>query len=120
MDVAADDASDVVLVEQGGHAGADVAGQAWVTSPPGTVCHQWFLRLVADQPGEPDVRHLVDDFATQLSLVAAGEVVALVPRLARPALGDDLVTRVLQPPPMREVSAAWRCSRRGRTSVPAT
>jgi DNA-binding transcriptional LysR family regulator len=89
---------------------ADVAGQAWVTSPPGTVCHQWFLRLVADQPGEPDVRHLVDDFATQLSLVAAGEVVALVPRLARPALGDDLVTRILQPPPMREVSAAWRCS----------
>ncbi|WP_027501171.1 LysR family transcriptional regulator [Rhodococcus sp. UNC363MFTsu5.1] len=89
---------------------ADVAGLAWVTSPPGTVCHQWFRRLVSDQPGEPDVRHLVDDFATQLSLVATSAVIALVPRLARPALGDDLVTRALAPPPMREVSAAWRRS----------
>ena len=30
----------------------------------------------------PDVRHLVDDFATQLSLVASGDVIALIPRLA--------------------------------------
>ena len=39
----------------------------------------------------PDVRHLVDDFASQLSLVASGEVIALIPRLARPPLADGLV-----------------------------
>ncbi|MBI4943501.1 MAG: LysR family transcriptional regulator [Actinobacteria bacterium] len=89
---------------------ADLAGDAWVTSPPGTVCHQWFLRLVADVPGEPDVRHRVDDFATQLALVASGEVVALVPRLARPPLADELVAVPLARPPRREVHAAWRRS----------
>jgi DNA-binding transcriptional LysR family regulator len=89
---------------------ADLAGQAWTTSPPGTVCHQWFRRLFADAPEEPDVRHLVDDFASQLALVAAGDVVALIPRLARPPLGDDLVARPLLRQPRREVHAAWRRS----------
>jgi DNA-binding transcriptional LysR family regulator len=91
-------------------AGADLAGHAWVTSPPGSVCHQWFRRLVADVPGEPDVRHLVDDFATQLSLVASGDVVALIPRLARPSLGEGLVAKSLVRQPEREVAAAWRRS----------
>ncbi len=85
---------------------ADLAGHAWVASPPGTVCHQWFQRLVAD----PDVRHLIDDFSTQLSLVASGEVIALIPRLARPPLGEGLVSRPLRRPPRREVHAAWRRS----------
>jgi DNA-binding transcriptional LysR family regulator len=85
----------------------DLAGHAWVTSPPGTVCHQWFRRLV---PGDPDVRHLVDDFATQLSLVDSGDVLALIPRLARPPLGGGLVARPLRRPPKREVHAAWRRS----------
>ena len=89
---------------------ADLAGHAWVTSPPGTVCHQWFRRLVAEVPEDPDVRHLADDFATQLSLVAAGDVIALIPRLARPPLGAGLVSRPLRRPPKREVHAAWRRS----------
>lgn len=90
--------------------GRDLAGHAWVTSPPGTVCHQWFQRLLAGQPGQPDVRHLIDDFATQLALVGSGEVIALIPRLARPPLGDDLVVRPVAPPPVRQVSAVWRRS----------
>ena len=88
----------------------DLAGQVWVTSPPGTVCHQWFRRLFAAAPEDPDVRHLVDDFSTQLSLVASGGVLALIPRLARPPLAEGLVARPLLRPPKREVHAAWRCS----------
>ncbi|MBV1850628.1 LysR family transcriptional regulator [Catellatospora tritici] len=91
-------------------AATDLAGCAWVTSPPGSVCHQWFRRLFADVPDEPDVRHLVDDFATQLSLVASGDVLALIPRLARPPLGEGLVSRPLRRQPKREVYAAWRRS----------
>jgi DNA-binding transcriptional LysR family regulator len=87
---------------------ADLAGHAWVTSPPGTVCHQWFRRLFADVPEDPEVRHLIDDFSTQLSLVASGEVVALIPRLARPPLAADLVSLPLRRPPQREGHAAWR------------
>jgi DNA-binding transcriptional LysR family regulator len=74
------------------------------------VCHQWFQRLLAGQPGQPDVRHLIGDFATQLALVATGEVIALIPRLARPPLGDSLVARPLDPPPVRQISAVWRRS----------
>jgi DNA-binding transcriptional LysR family regulator len=98
---------------------ADLAGHAWVTSPPGTVCHQWFRRLFADAPEEPDVRHLVDDFATQLSLVAAADVLALIPRLARPPLGEGLVSRPLRRPPKRAVYAAWRRSANASPAIKA-
>jgi DNA-binding transcriptional LysR family regulator len=99
--------------------GADLAGHAWVTSPPGTVCHQWFRRLFAEVPADPDVRHLVDDFATQLSLVASGDVLALIPRLARPPLGEGLVARPLRRPPTRAVHAAWRRSADASPAVQA-
>lgn len=89
---------------------ADLADHTWVTSPPGTVCHQWFRRLFADGPRDPDVRHLADDFATQLALVATSGVIALIPRLARPPLNGELVSRPLRRPPKREVHAAWRRS----------
>lgn len=111
------DVGDVVMTRthplaglDGSLTSADLAGHAWVTSPPGTVCHQWFRRLFADVLEDPDVRHLVDDFATQLSLVVSGEVIALIPRLARPPLTEALVSRPLRRPPTREVHAAWRCS----------
>ena len=100
-------------------AGADLAGHAWVTSPPGSVCHQWFRRLFADVPGDPDVRHLVDDFATQLSLVSSGDVIALIPRLARPPLGEELVSRPLRRQPKREVHAAWRRSANASPAIQA-
>jgi DNA-binding transcriptional LysR family regulator len=97
----------------------DLAGHAWVTSPPGTVCHQWFRRLFADAPEEPAVRHLVDDFASQLSLVAATDVIALIPRLARPPLGDAVVARPLRRQPKREVHAAWRRSAEASPAIQA-
>ncbi|ARF58455.1 LysR family transcriptional regulator [Streptomyces gilvosporeus] len=97
----------------------DLAGHAWATSPPRTVCYQWFRRLVADLPEDPDVRHLIDDFSTQLSLVASGEVIALIPRLARPPLRDDLVVRPLRRPPKREVHAAWRHSAHASPAIHA-
>ncbi len=98
---------------------ADLAGHAWATSPPGTVCHQWFRRLVGDVPDEPDIRHLVDDFASQLSLVASGDVIALIPRLARPPLAEGLVSRPLQRPPKREVHAVWRRSANASPAIHA-
>ncbi|GLY27272.1 LysR family transcriptional regulator [Kineosporia sp. NBRC 101731] len=98
---------------------ADLAGHAWVTSPPGTVCHQWFRRLFAGADGDPDVRHLIDDFSTQLSLVASGSVIALIPRLARPPLRADLVALPLKRVPKREVYAAWRRSANASPAIQA-
>ncbi|MGW3962464.1 LysR substrate-binding domain-containing protein [Amycolatopsis sp. NPDC005003] len=117
------DVGDVVMSRTHPLAGLDapvdavaLAREAWVTSPPGTVCHQWFRRLFAD---EPDVRHRVDDFATQLSLVASGQVVALIPRLARPPLGENLIARPLRRPPKREVHAVWRRSAEASPAIRA-
>jgi DNA-binding transcriptional LysR family regulator len=98
---------------------SDLAGYAWVTSPPGTVCHQWFRRLFAGSGAEPDVRHLIDDFSTQLSLVASGDVIALIPRLARPPLREDLVAMPLKRAPKREVFAAWRQSANASPAIQA-
>lgn len=96
------------LARHGRLTGSDLVDVAWVTSPPGTVCHQWFRRLFADSGHEPAVHHVADDFATQMSLVAAGGVVALVPRLARPAVPSGLTVVELATPPTREVRAVWR------------
>jgi DNA-binding transcriptional LysR family regulator len=100
-------------------AGTDLAGYAWVTSPPGSVCHQWFRRLFADAPEDPHIRHLADDFATQLSLVASCDVIALIPRLARPPLGKGLVSRPLRRQTKREVHAAWRRSANASPAIQA-
>ena len=37
--------------------------------------------------------HVADDFSTQLALVASSNVLALVPRLARPEVPDGVVVR---------------------------
>lgn len=89
---------------------AELAGYPWVTSPAGTVCHKWFRRLFASSTTEVDVRHRVDDFSTQLALVGSDDVLALVPRLARPTLTEALVAVPVAPVPTREVHAAWRRS----------
>lgn len=88
---------------------AELRGDAWVTSPPGTACHDWFQRLFARSP-QPLIQHRIDDFSTQLALVAAGSGIALVPRLARPPLPAGLVALPVEPAPTRSVEVAWRAS----------
>ena len=119
------DAGDVVVRADHPLAGAgevtagDVRADAWVTSPPGTACHDWFQRLFARSP-RPEVRHRIDDFSTQLALVAAGGVIALVPRLARPPLPEGLVAVPVRPAPTRRVEAAWRASSEESPAIRAT
>ncbi|WP_114201677.1 LysR family transcriptional regulator [Janibacter anophelis] len=87
----------------------DLRDQVWVTSPPGTVCHDWFRHLFA-WTDIPEVLHSADDFSTQMALVAEGDVFALVPRLARPQPPPGVVVLPLSGPPSREVRAVWRSS----------
>lgn len=88
---------------------AELRGDVWVTSPPGTACHDWFQRLFA-RAARPEVHHRIDDFSTQLAVVAAGGGIALIPRLARPPLPDGLVALAVTPAPTRIVECAWRAS----------
>ncbi|MFI7615748.1 LysR family transcriptional regulator [Nonomuraea terrae] len=58
---------------------------AWITNKPGTLCHTMAIRACQAAGFEPDVRHHVDDFDTVLAFAAAGQGVAIVPRLAATA-----------------------------------
>jgi DNA-binding transcriptional LysR family regulator len=66
-------------------AGASVIRQwedtPWITATPGTLCHTMTIRACQEAGFTPRVRHQVDEFATVLALVAAGQGVALVPQL---------------------------------------
>ncbi|MFI2028685.1 LysR substrate-binding domain-containing protein [Streptomyces buecherae] len=53
----------------------------WITATPGTLCHAMTIRACQAAGFAPRVRHQVDEFATVLALVAAGQGVALVPQL---------------------------------------
>ncbi|MFI6814123.1 LysR family transcriptional regulator [Nonomuraea sp. NPDC050328] len=64
---------------------ADVRDEPWILSKPGTLCHTMAVRACHAAGFEPRVRHYIDDFDTVLTFAAAGQGVALVPRLAAPA-----------------------------------
>jgi DNA-binding transcriptional LysR family regulator len=53
----------------------------WITAIPGTLCHSMTTRACQAAGFTPTVRHHIDEFATVLAFVAAGQGVALVPHL---------------------------------------
>ncbi|MFD7559481.1 LysR substrate-binding domain-containing protein [Streptomyces sp. NPDC059835] len=73
------------------------ADAPWITATPGTLCHAMTLRACQAAGFTPRVRHQVDEFATALALVAAGQGVAVVPQLGITAPADPAVrlTRLL-------------------------
>lgn len=54
----------------------------WIAASPATLCHLMAVRLCQAAGFTPRIRHYADDFAAVLTLVAAGQGVALVPELA--------------------------------------
>jgi DNA-binding transcriptional LysR family regulator len=54
----------------------------WITGADGTLCGQMTILACQAAGFTPRIRHRIDDFATTLALVAAGQGVALVPQLS--------------------------------------
>jgi DNA-binding transcriptional LysR family regulator len=94
---------------------SEIAAEPWIASVPGSVCHEWLLRVL---PGVRP-RYLVAEFATQLALVAAGLGVALIPRLARPSPPSGVAVVLVAPPPTRRVTLAWRSAATVRPAIGA-
>ncbi len=72
---------------------SELPDDRWITSVPGTVCHDFLLFLVRSAGKEPDIVCMADEYPTQLALVAGGHGHALIPRLgagdaARGRAGD--------------------------------
>lgn len=91
--------------------------QPWIAGSPGTLCHLMTVRLCQAAGFTPRIRHYADDFGAVLTLVAAGQGVALVPELAladRPP-GVDLAAV----PARRRTLIACRSGGSGHPAVAA-
>jgi DNA-binding transcriptional LysR family regulator len=65
--------------------GAQLGGlrdSPWILATAGTLCHTVTVRLCRAAGFSPRARHHADDFATVLSLVAAGQGASIVPAMA--------------------------------------
>ena len=90
---------------------------AWIVGSPGTLCHTVALRLCQVAGFTPRVRHHADDFATVLALVAAGQGVALVPRLA--VARPPAAVRLMPLSARRRTRIAYRQGAAGHPAVAA-
>ncbi|NUR88059.1 MAG: LysR family transcriptional regulator, partial [Nonomuraea sp.] len=84
----------------------DARDDSWIMSKPGTLCHTMAIRACQAAGFEPRVRHHIDDFDTVLAFAAAGQGVALVPRLAALSPPDEVALTRL--PLSRRTHAAFR------------
>jgi len=98
----------------------DLAGEDWVATPEGSICRQWLHRMYDGTGRLPKIAHVSMEFESHLALVRAGLGIALVPRLGRSPLGDDLVAvPVADPVPQREILALHRTSMRDSPAIRA-
>lgn len=89
----------------------DLLDEAWIATPEGTICRQWLRRMYDGTGRLPRIAHVARDFDSHLALVAAGLGIALVPRLGRSPLGEDIVAVAAhRPTPTRELMVLHRAS----------
>jgi DNA-binding transcriptional LysR family regulator len=110
-----DDVLDVVLPVDHPWAGrravplAALRDASWVAGGPGSPCRLIYEAACAAAGFTPRVEHCSDDWSVVVGLVAAGAGVALVPRLAQPAVTGDVVVRpVAGTVPQRHIALVTR------------
>lgn len=90
---------------------ADLDEAVWVGGAAGSVCHRWLVHIHAERQREPDIRYLASEFETHIALVAQGLCIALVPRMGRETLPDEVRALPLRGTNAnRQVSLIWRRS----------
>jgi len=98
---------------------AELTDEEWVTWSPGSVCHNWLVRTLQDQGIEPRIVHTAAEYSTQLTLVAEGFGVAVIPRLGRDTLPFGVSIVNVRPMLRRRVCAVWRPESARRPAVQA-
>jgi len=95
----------------------DLVDEDWIATPEGTICRQWLTRMYVGTGRLPRIAHQSMEFDSHLALVRAGLGIALVPRLGRQPIGEELVAlRAEDPVPTRDIIAL---NRRSMTESPA-
>ena len=82
----------------------------WITHLPGVPCWAAMRAACARAGFVPRSRHNADDFTGAVALIAAGEGLGLIPRLAQGPFRDDAI--VIRPisgePPLRRIAVQYR------------
>ncbi|MGD9959580.1 LysR family transcriptional regulator [Nocardioides sp.] len=95
----------------------DLVDEDWIATPEGTICRQWLTRMYGGTGRLPRIAHQSLEFDSHVALVQAGLGIALIPRLGRAHLPDDVVAVPAHDPvPTREIMAVHR---RSMTRSPA-
>jgi DNA-binding transcriptional LysR family regulator len=121
-----DDVSDIAMPAHHPLAGRaevdleDFAADAWVSWPPGAICHDWLMLTLRGKGIEPRVAHTAAEHHTQLALIAAGLGVAVAPRLGRNPMPAGVAVVPVRHPITRHVYALWRADADRRPAVRAT
>jgi DNA-binding transcriptional LysR family regulator len=98
----------------------DLVDEDWIATPEGTICREWLIRMYVGTGRVPRIAHQSMEFDSHLALVRAGLGIALVPRLGRQPLGDELAAiGARDPEPIREVIAVHRRSMADSPAVQA-
>jgi DNA-binding transcriptional LysR family regulator len=90
----------------------DLQGEAWVQTSSESPCARYVVRRCHAAGFEPNVAFESDDYQTVQGLVAAGVGVALIPRMALPAVREEIAIRSLQDGPVRRVIASMPAAAR--------
>jgi DNA-binding transcriptional LysR family regulator len=113
----AHDVADVIVPREHPLAGRrrvtphDLVDEDWIATPEGTICRQWLTRMYDGTGRLPRIAHQSMEFDSHLALVRAGLGIALVPRLGRQPIGDELVAVLAEDPvPTRDIVALHRRS----------
>jgi len=89
----------------------DLVDEHWIATPEGTICRQWLTRMYDGTGRLPRIAHQSMEFDSHVALVRAGLGIALIPRLGRQELPDDVVAVPAHDPvPTREIVALHRRS----------
>ncbi|GAA3792366.1 LysR family transcriptional regulator [Sphaerisporangium flaviroseum] len=98
---------------------AELNDERWISSSPGTVCHDWLVFTLRTASLEPEFFCMADEYPTQIALVGAGHGCAIVPRLGRAALPPDVRAVPIRPRPTRRIFALWRTDAARRPAIRA-
>ncbi|GII93591.1 LysR family transcriptional regulator [Sinosporangium siamense] len=120
-----DDVVDVIIPADHPLAGkpeislAELKDERWISSTPGTVCHDWLLFTLRSAELEPVITCMADEYPTQLALVSARQGCALIPRLGRDFVPEGVSVVPITASPTRRLYALWRTESARRPAIRA-
>ncbi|GAA0477061.1 LysR family transcriptional regulator [Streptomyces olivaceiscleroticus] len=97
----------------------DLQEERWIGQGSGAMCHEWLMRSFSGLGTEPDIAYQIEEYESQVSLLAAGLGVTMLPRLGRGTLPPTVRVIAMDPAPSRRLSVVWRSQADRRPAIHA-